>query len=466
MATETNEQILRSYTISNSPKEILEVISKSGEQGKSILWQSYTGHKTIFEVKELQLEASRHRVRVSYDGVGELVDPKRTVYLKVSFRECVFKGDVAELKREELLLNLPHQVHVREFREVMRQSFPPRSHYIEMRPYVAHLRPDQLPTMQLNLRDISLKGLGLYVSDANAHFFKKGKFVELTALGKYGLPRGLLGQVAYFQRQRGGRSDTRGLENRVGIKMLDLIPEALFNAFVSNSRSRPSPLEDLLKSDVLGEDFKDMLTQEVSRTLKKLKQRPAISKYLNQLEVLRGEDDYVPEHIQVLGVICTFIARSMNWVSEASLEKFVYAAFIHDAPLFQYPRLTRIAGRADFEARRGQLSSEEIAVFLAAPDNAAAIAAQDAAAPPDVGTMLKQQKAMPDGSGLPEGLSHTKITPMAALFIIAHSLTDEIMENPDWDLAQWLVGAKKRYKGGAFNKVIQALDTVKITMKR
>lgn len=467
MGTSSTQQILDSYTISTAPREILDIILKSGPTEQSFMWQSYPDRRVIFRVKMLEVDTAKHRIKVAYDGTGELVDPKRTVYIKISFRETVFKGEVTQLGRQEIALQIPQEVRMREFRETVRQSFQPGKQFVTMRPYIPHMRPDQVPTMKLNLKDISQRGVGIFVSDSNIHFFKKGKFVELIALDKLELPRALLAQVVYVARQRGGKAEQhRGAENRVGLKMLDLIPVNHLELFTKTAFSRRAPLDELLQSDMLSQEFRDMLSNEVGRTLKKIKLRPALGKYLGELELLRGQDDYVLEHIQVLSVICTFIARSMNWVSEASMEKFIYAAYIHDAPLFKFPRLTKIHSLKEFEARRGQLSEEEQKTYLAAPEAAAALAAGDPSAPPDVAQMLSMQKELPDGGGFPLGLSHVKITPMAALFIVAHALTDEIYDNPDWSLEQWLPPAKLRYRGGHFTKVMTALEGAKISLKR
>jgi HD-GYP domain-containing protein (c-di-GMP phosphodiesterase class II) len=257
-----------------------------------------------------------------------------------------------------------------------------------------------------------------------------------------------------------------GLDWRVGVKMLDPIPPAALDAFQNGGQKTRKATEALLDSDILSPEFQAMLQVEVDRTLKKMKQRPALAKYLQQLEILRGQDSYLAEHIQVLTVVCTFIARTMNWVSEASMEKFVYAAYMHDAPLFAHPRLAPLRSRADLESHKAQLTAEEVDIFLRAPDDAAKAALADSSAPPDVAAMLSMQKELPDGSGFPRGLNQAKISPMAALFIIAHSLTDAIMDDNNWRMDEWLKKAKGQYRGGNFNKILAALDDVKITLKR
>lgn len=459
------QKILASYGLSDSPQEIIDAIQRSQVMGHSLLWQNHARGRTVFQVQALELDTARQKVRVAYDGPGDLIDPSRPVYAKISFRETVFKGEVYRMDAHEVVLHLPLEVRMREFRETLRTSFSLGEKTVDMRPHLAYMRPDQLPTLRVWVRDLSIKGLGLYLSDQNLHLFRKDKFIDLVALGETGLPRGLLGQVVYAQRQ-GGRQMKKGMEMRVGVRMLDPIPQLQINAFTAGQKQRMGPSEALLKSDLLSPEFQEMLAQEVSQTLKKLRQRPAIAKYLNQLEVLRGQDDYLPEHINVLGIVCTFMARALGWVSEASLEKFVYAAHMHDAPFFAYPRLARIRDLKDFAARRVQLSAEEQKIFLGAPEAAAAIALTDTAAPPDVAQMLLMQKEMPDGSGFPHKAGHSRIPPMAALFIVAHALTEEIMQNREWELGPWLTKARKVYVGGHFNKVMTALESAKISLRR
>jgi|GEM_PF-6160704 len=462
----TSAGIISSYQISNSQQEILEVMIKSASANQSILWQTRNGHRTVYPVSELNLDIGRKNITLALSPNSALLSVTSPIYVKLAFRETVFKGQLIKAMPGQVLVHLPEEIHWRDFRENKRLHFRRGERHVITRPYFAHLRADQLPSLKVSLRDISERGMGVYISHENVEFFKVGKFIELTSLGDAGLMRPLLGHVMWVKRTDTKSERDEGLDWRVGVKMLDPIPAVALDAFHNGGQKIRKATEALLHSDILTPEFQEMLQVEVERTLKKMKQRPALAKYLQQLEVLRGQDAYVAEHIQVLTVVCTFIARTMNWVSEASMEKFVYAAYMHDAPLFAHPRLAPLKDRADLEHHKGQLNAEEIALFLRAPDEAAKAALSDQSAPPDVASMLSMQKELPDGSGFPLGLNQSKISPMAALFIIAHSLTDAIMDDHNWRMDEWLSKAKGRYRGGHFNKILAALNDVKITLKR
>jgi hypothetical protein len=458
--------IISSYEISNSQQEIMEVMIKSATANQSILWQTRAGHRTVYPVTELNLDVAQKNITLALSPNSALLSVNSPIYVKLAFRETVFKGQLVKAMPGQVLVHLPEEIHWRDFRENKRLHFRRGERHVVTRPYFAHLRADQLPSLKVSLRDISERGLGVYISHQNAEFFKVGKFIELTALGDAGLMKPLLGHVMWVRRTDTKSERDEGLDWRVGVKMLDAIPADALDVFNNGGQKTRQATEALLDSDILSPEFQDMLQVEVERTLKKMKQRPALAKYLQQLEVLRGQDSYITEHIQVLTVVCTFIARTMSWVSEASMEKFVYAAYMHDAPLFAHPRLAPLQSRTDLELHKAQLSAEEIDLFFHAPEEAAKAAQADSSAPPDVAAMLSMQKELPDGSGFPRGITQAKITPMAALFIIAHSLTDAIMEDSNWRMEEWLTKAKGRYRGGHFNKILVALDDVKITLKR
>lgn len=425
------------------------------------MWQTFPNHRTIFTFQDYKLDLKTKKMLVLADISNEKLDSKLPIYVKIPFRETVFKGRVQQIAGSEISLNIPNEVQMRDFRETLRSSFTPGEKFVDIKTSIGGVS-----SMKVSLKDISQTGIGLMVSDNNIHLFQRGQTLELCGVNDEQLRIPLIGTVVYAAKQPKA-ANAKGFLYRVGIKMFSLIPEMVINKLNRKLTVAPEKLSSrLLASDMLSDEFKEMMAREVSRTVEKLKKRPAIMKYLHQLEVIRGDDDYIEEHIKVLTIICTFIARSMGWVSEASLEKFVYASYMHDAPFFQHPKLARIRDIHEFEKMKSLLTPEEQKIFLGAPEVAAAIVRADNAAPMDAEIMLIQQKERPDGSGFPYHCSVTKISPMSALFIIAHDLTDVIMTEKDWAMDEWLKEKRKTFKGSHFSKIMEQLETVKVTLKK
>lgn len=457
-------KILQSYRISSSSEEILDVLKKN-TQDSCLMWQTFENHRTIFTSQEYKLDLKTKKMLVLVNVSQEKLNSKLPVYVKIPFRETIFKGHVLQIKQNEISLSIPSEVQMRDFRENLRSSFPPGENFVDLKTSVGGVS-----SMKVSMKDISQTGIGLLVSDNNIHLFQKGQMLELCGVNDDLLRDPLIGTVVYTSKQSKVQT-SKGFLYRVGIKMFSLIPEAIINKLNRKITRKitvaPEKLSHrLLASDMLSDEFKEMMTREVTNTVVNLKKRPAIMKYLHQLEIIRDQDDYIEEHIKVLTIICTFIARSMGWVSEASLEKFVYASYMHDAPFFHHPKLARIRDLQEFEKIKGLLTPEEQKIFLTAPEMSASIIRADNAAPIDAESMLIQQKERPDGSGFPYQYSVSKISPMAALFIIAHDLTDVIMTEKDWAMDDWLKERKKIFKGSHFGKIMDGLKTAKVTFKK
>ncbi len=453
--------ILDSYSITSSPREIFDILVAGHEKGHCFLWQSFTDHRTIFNIQSFELDDARKHIKVTFLSDGHEVDPSALAYIKLPFRESIFKGRILQVKKNVLSIAVPTEMHLREFRESLRLQFPPGEKAAFIRPSIAGVKEGQLSTLKVILKDVSQKGLGLYVSESNIHLFRTNQILELMGLDSTDLQVPILGKVVWFRRLQ--THDLRGFGYGVGVKMFSLIPEAVLGKI--DAPPQRSPSQELIDLELLSPDFHRELQGQVKTTMLKMKQRPALAKYLRELEVVRGEDEYVLEHINVLSVVCTFMARSMNWISDASMEKFIYASYLHDAPLFKFPRLVRIKNMRDFERVKDHLTPDERLAFLSAPEAAAALANQDSAAPPDVAQMLFLQKELPNGEGVFRK-SFTKIPPLAALFIVAHDLTDEVMTNANWDMAEWHKRCRKLYVGGHFTKIMDALEKTKITFKK
>ncbi len=457
-------KVIGSYRISTSGQDILQLMLKSFENKKSILWQTFNAHRVVHDITGFDLNLQKKLIKVSHTASQELLDPARPAYVKLPFRDSVFKGEILSALPGSIRLKIPTEVHWREFREQERVQFKLNEHFITLKPHVPHLMPELLPTMKLAIKDITMNGFGMFTSGDNDQFFKEQKFLDVIALDESTLARSHSSYIVWRQRVQTKAELAQGLVWRLGVRMINPFTHASLDALTGGGVKRQQIARELINSS-LGDDFKKLLESAVSSSMLKMKQKPAISRYLKQLEVSRTENEYLMEHIEVLIVVCIFLSRALNWVSEASLEKFIYAAYLHDAPLYQFPRLAQIPHKEELERHRDQLTHAEVDVFKYSPQESARIAREDSSAPPDVEQMLLMQKELPDGSGFPRMLRSHQIPALPSLFIVAHALTDEIMNNKKWNIEEWVKKNKSLFKGAHFDKVMDALYEARISFR-
>jgi response regulator RpfG family c-di-GMP phosphodiesterase len=203
----------------------------------------------------------------------------------------------------------------------------------------------------------------------------------------------------------------------------------------------------------------EQLEEKVEKVLEQVKKNSKLKALFSQLKINRNKDNYVLAHIGVLINVATAIATQMDWNSDKTLEKFVYAAYLHDMVLQNRPDLARIKDTFHLELIKESLSPEDYKLVLDHPIIAAKVIDEMGEIPQDVGMLVRQHHELPKENGFPAKLPHMKIVPLASIFIVAHDMTHYILENPKWTVDDYL--AKVKFRGGHFNKVISALNSMK-----
>lgn len=200
------------------------------------------------------------------------------------------------------------------------------------------------------------------------------------------------------------------------------------------------------------------LEQKVSKVIGLVKKNTRLKQLFNDLHIDRQQDNYLMAHVGMLINISTGISIKLEWNTDKTLEKFVYAAYLHDMALSDRSDLARIKATAlELELMSERMKPGDYKLILDHPILAADKIDEIPEIPPDVGMMVRQHHELPKENGYPGRIPYAKITPLSTVFIVAHDLTDYIMENPKWTLKEYLVKAKPRFKGPHFAKVLNAL---------
>ena len=106
-------KLLEVYIITTSPEEIFEVLGLASAKKQSILWQSKSSHKVVFQFDIVELDIPNKKIIVNYNASSELIDPNLPIYVKLHFRETLFKGMVLDFDTNKLSVNIPNEIHVK-----------------------------------------------------------------------------------------------------------------------------------------------------------------------------------------------------------------------------------------------------------------------------------------------------------------------------------------------------------------
>ena len=191
----------------------------------------------------------------------------------------------------------------------------------------------------------------------------------------------------------------------------------------------------------------------VDFTMKVIGRTPQLKKVMGLL--LNDKAGYVAAHSVHLAHMACCISAELNWPSNLTFQKLIFAAFIHDLMLLN-PDHALIGNRAELTAQKDHLTPEETLRIENHPALAAEVVNRFPQIPSDVYQIILQHHERPAGDGFPRGLTAKKIAPLAAVFIIAHEVVDEIHRLGEaFDFPTFWASRDAAYATGTFREVLK-----------
>ncbi|MBS1962358.1 MAG: hypothetical protein JST04_09095 [Bdellovibrionales bacterium] len=198
----------------------------------------------------------------------------------------------------------------------------------------------------------------------------------------------------------------------------------------------------------------------VQIAVKAMGKAPKLADILKRFEIDR--EKYIASHSMLIPQIAGALAMTMDWKSETTLQKLALASFLHDVPLTNQA-LAAVTSLTEFARKKDEFSEEEAKAYKFHPVKASELAKQFQEIPPDVDTIILQHHERPDGSGFPRGMTQHQISPLAAVFIVAHDLVSAMFDPATpFVLAQFVEATKEKYASGNFRKLHAQLATLKL----
>jgi len=156
------------------------------------------------------------------------------------------------------------------------------------------------------------------------------------------------------------------------------------------------------------------------------------------------------EHVSLLSLLSCVVTQAAGWSNEATQQKLVLAALLHD--YFLEDEIYCILSGDDLEHVKGISVSKD---YLDHPIKAAEFARKISNLPPDIDNIILQHHEHPDGSGFPRGLTASQISPLSAIFIICHDLINFTFGKvvDDKLVADFWHAYEEKYKRDPFKKI-------------
>lgn len=240
-------------------------------------------------------------------------------------------------------------------------------------------------------------------------------------------------------------------------KMLSANPPPSPIAAAETVGSAVETIHSLIDQFGVTEEVQEAVKGSVDVTLKTMGDYPELGDVLKNIKDHNGK--YIGHHSMVLTNIACALAVELDWVSDATFEKLTMAAFMHDAALSDHD-LCAVKGLADFEKlHKGKFTPAQMQAYRTHPEKSAMMLNHFKDLPAEVDKIVMQHHEHPMGSGFPAQVTGNYISPLGSLFIVAHDLTDYLIDkNGDMDVDDFLEIHKNKYSAGNFKKIAKALS--------
>lgn len=204
------------------------------------MWQTFSNERKMFYFDVFDLDFFSKRIIFKSNAPQESIDLGSPLFVKISFRESIFKGNILEINSDqsEIILDMPSEIITREFREIPRSTYKAGEKFVSLRRSSYSMNTDRSSSLKVSLKDISQKGLGFFVSERNMHLFKEGQFIELAGFEKE-VKAPLSGEVIYSQKLARA-TNAKGTFYKVGVRMSSEIPDAILEKISRKDSSRAS----------------------------------------------------------------------------------------------------------------------------------------------------------------------------------------------------------------------------------
>lgn len=210
-------------------------------------------------------------------------------------------------------------------------------------------------------------------------------------------------------------------------------------------------------------EVQEITKANVLQTIALVKKAPRLSEILNR--VRQEKSKYISSHSMMLAHVSCALATQMDWTNDMTYQKLTLAAFLHDSHLHNQD-LAAVQTIKELESKNQLFTMEEIREFKEHPMKAAETARTFEEVPPDVDVIIVQHHERPDGSGFPRGLTHSRISPLSAVFIVAHDLVRFLLEKEiigslnSAAIDEFIRTHAPKYPLGSFRKVLAAARTI------
>jgi|LULF01.1.fsa_nt_gb hypothetical protein len=223
------------YRDANSLSEI-ESIIKETDYRDCVVWQNQHSKRVIYDLDGLKLLDEQRLVRLKLKNYLHDFDPNQMVYLKLNYRESMFKTVIERIEGKYVFIKLPkaNDIKTIELRSEPRTSVDLNQEILITLSIMKGNSTYNQHVLRFQLVDISNSGICLLISNQNKIFIEQSDELMITHLGSVELKRPIKINMQYMLDYRYKKQGKNIFSNRAGFKLDEKFLEEELGEFLKS----------------------------------------------------------------------------------------------------------------------------------------------------------------------------------------------------------------------------------------
>lgn len=169
--------------------------------------------------------------------------------------------------------------------------------------------------------------------------------------------------------------------------------------------------------------------------------------------------EFTGEHSLIVTYLASAICKETQWNTRENILRLCIAGFFHDITLTK-EELAKVSKKDSYEFN--ELSRRDQAIVLAHAKKAVEIVNKIDGIPIGVDTIIDFHHERYDGSGFPREVDYKRFSPLAAIFVVAHEITDYLFDSGfiHENIEDIVDEMETTYNRGCFKNIVPVLRKV------
>ncbi len=218
-----------------SIEEIHSILNNATPE-KAVIWQNSPSGRNIFKLSSIEYSDALDTVKVHIEGYDGTILIGENLYIKLSYRDAMFKAQVVRIEGGVISLELPHKVMAIDSRKSPRSIFDIKDNKRVSLKVVVDISSSLKSELEFKLLNISSQGLCLIVSDNNKVILDNSSKLFLVALGGNKLFEEIEIDLCYLHRFRYRDKGKLNQVYRAGFELSKVIESSDLEIFTDSSK--------------------------------------------------------------------------------------------------------------------------------------------------------------------------------------------------------------------------------------